>query len=230
MRKLGISVAVALALAVASSANAGIIAGWAQNDNGLEGGGFGFTTSSFPQAADFGSGSHEPANFDNTTDAEDVFTRLASFAGTTVNDLENVGSGGSFSFVGDTNNGAQSVFSVSTAGFTDVTVSWAQRGTGTGFDSRTFEYSTDGGDNWVDVGAFDGSSGALTSTWTLVEINLNGALDNNADAMFRITYDGATSSSGNNRWDKLYVLGVPEPASIALLSLGGLVFVRRRRS
>ena len=59
------------------------------------------------------------------------------------------------------------------------------------------------------------------------------ALDNNADTMFRITYNGATSGTGNNRWDNFYVEGtiVPEPVSAVLLSLAaiGLVAIARRR-
>lgn len=236
--KRSIAVIAMALVACAASANATIIAGWAQNDNELlpeQPGVFGFRTTSFPQAADFGSGSYSLADFDGTTDATftDTYTKVASFSGTTVNDLQTAGSGGSFSFVGDTNNGAKSVWSVPTAGYEDIIVSWAQRGTSTGYTSRVFEYSTDGGSNWTDIGAFTGSAGALSSTWNTVSLDLSAvtALDNNAGAMFRITYDGASSATGNNRWDNFYVEGtvVPEPASLALLAMGGLAMLRRRR-
>lgn len=218
-----------------AAANATIIAGWHQNDNAnaLAGDGFALTPADFPQAADFGNGFHSMANFDGEVDGNGLYTKVDSFSGTTLNDLGGSGtSGGSFSFIGPTNNGASSVFTVPTTGYSDILVSWAQRGTSTGYTSRTFEYSTDGGSNWTNIGAFTGSAGALSSTWATVALDLSAvsSLDNNANAMFRITYDGASSSSGNNRWDNFYVEGtiVPEPATLALLAMGGLALLRRR--
>jgi hypothetical protein len=49
--------------------------------------------------------------------------------------------------------------------------------------------------------------------------------------VFRITLNGATNVSGNNRFDNILVQGiqVPEPASLSLLSILGLAAVARRR-
>ncbi len=229
--------AVALCALTASIANAAIIAGWDQNSNAnpLAPTGFGFEAADFPQANDHGpaAGGYTLADFDSTVDGNGIYTLVQSFAGSTVNDLAGAGSGGSFSFVGPTNNGAKSVFAVPTTGFYDITVSWAQRGTSTGYNSRVFEYSTDGGSSWTDVGAYAGSAGALGSSFTTVSIDLSSVLDlrNNPDAMFRITYSGASSSSGNNRWDNFYVQGteIPEPATLGLafVCLGGLLIRRK---
>lgn len=229
--------ALAATTSMTSMTYAAIIAGWDQNDNEISPGVFGFLPTDFPQANDHGpaSAAYTIADFDATTGGSGEYTTVASFAGTTENDLEGAGSGGSFSFVGDVNNGAKSVFAVPTAGYTDINVSWAQRGTSTGYTSRVFEYSVDGGSNWVDIGAYSGSSGALTSTWGTVSLDFSAidALEDNADAMFRITYAGASSGSGNNRWDNFYVQGVavPEPAAVLLLGFAGvaLASIARRR-
>lgn len=240
MKRTTIGFALLIALAIAPGvSNAAIIAGWAQNNNGqpLAPDGFGFTPASFPQANDFGpaGSTHTILAVNPNVDANNIYTNVDSFGGTTDNDLAAAGAGGSFSFIGTSSNGSQSIFTVPTVGYEDILVSWSQRGTSSGFTSRVFEYSVDGGDNWTDIGAYTGSSGALGSTFATVSLDLSSipALDNNADTMFRITYSGATGSTGNNRWDNFYVQGdvVPEPASIALLGLASVAvvgFLRRR--
>jgi hypothetical protein len=62
-------------------------------------------------------------------------------------------------------------------------------------------------------------------------------LNDNPDAAFRIVFNGASSSTGNNRIDNIVVEGtsmesetIPEPTSVLLLlsGLGGLYNIRRR--
>ena len=239
MKRTSIVYAILVALsAVVGTANAAIIAGWDQNGNAnaLAADGFGFTPADFPQPNEHGpaSATHTINVLNPELDVNGLYTAVDSFAGTTNNDLAGAGQGGSFSFIGDLNNGSQSIFSVPTTGYTDILVSWSQRGTGTGYTSRVFEYSSDGS-TWTDVGAYTGSSGVLSSTFATVSIDLSAvaALDNNPSVKLRITYSGASSGTGNNRWDNFYVQGtaVPEPASLALVGLVGLAavgFVRRR--
>lgn len=231
-------------VAVPSATNAAIIAYWNQNSNELPSGAFGYVPGDFPQAADYGSGSLDLANFDTTTGGVDgAYTTIQSFAGTTDNAQFGDAAGGSISpqsgasdgSGGFSNNGMEVLLNVDTSGYTNINISWAQRGTGSGFASRAFAYSADGGANYTSV-AYTGDSGALTSTWNIVSPDLSTAvgLDNNANVVFRLTLSGGTGTTGNNRFDNILVQGVPEPATLTLVGLCGLAIagtvVRRRNS
>ncbi len=191
------------------------IAYWAQNDNSLPGGGFGFTPASFPQPADGGSLAVDATlslgNFDeNTSGPDDAYDCIGSFAGTTSNAPDGVASGGSLSPQGctgeTTNNGMHIEISASTAGFENIILSWAQRGTSSGFTSRQLAWSADGGVSFTDFGS---DTGALGSSWSIQAYDLSAvtALHDNPDVVFRITLDGATGASGNNRFDNIRIDG-----------------------
>lgn len=205
-----------------TNVQADLIAYWNQNSNSLPGGGFGFEVGDFPQSADSGSGTIELVNFDATTTGSE-YTKIDSFAGTTLNALFSDSSGGSLSIIGSGNNGMSVVIQVDTTGFEDIIVSWAQRGTSTGFNSREFSYSTDGM-NFTSVGT---DSGILTSSWVTETYDLStvSAIDNQSSVFFRITVNGASSTNGNNRFDNIQVNGTPTgggpdttPPAISLLS------------
>ena len=140
---------------------------------------------------------------------------------------------------GNANNGRNVTLAVSTAGFGNIIVSFATQGTSTGFNSNQFQYSLDGV-TFIDFGAaYTPPAAFALFTFDLSSI---AGLNNNPNAAFRIVFNGATSSSGNNRIDNIVVEGttiteptepVPEPASLFLLgsgltALGGLM--RRRWS
>ena len=163
-------------------------------------------------------------------------------AGTTNNARQGDTAGQALSLQGGTsnaNNGRNITFNVSTVGFADIVVSFATQGTSTGFNSNQFQYSLDGisfidfGPPYVPTTAF----GSVPLVFTLAAIV---GLNNNPDAAFRIVFNGATSSTGNNRIDNIVVEGtsaetetetIPEPTSVLLLlsGLGGLYKVRRRK-
>ncbi len=190
------------------------LAYWAQNDNNLPGGGFGFQVGDFSQGADAGSLAEDAelrlGNFVETN-TDGVYDCIQSFGGTTVNALDGFEGGGSLSPQGcaDTaNNGMYIELAVSTVGYQAPVISWAQRGTASGFDSRQFAWSDDGGDSFTGVGSDEGTLG---SSWVLAEYDLAGidSLADNPDVVFRITLDGASGATGNNRFDNIRIDAAP---------------------
>lgn len=158
-------------------------------------------------------------------------------AGTTNNARLGDAAGQALSLQGGTgtaNNGRNITFSVSTLGFSNIIVSFATQGTSTGFNSNQFQYSLDGID-FVDFGPpFTPASvfGAVPVVFSLTSII---GLNNNPNAAFRIVFNGATSSTGNNRIDNIVVEGtsgttIPEPATMLLLfsGLASLAGFKRR--
>ncbi len=155
-----------------------------------------------------------------------------SFAGTALNEPGTAFSGGSLSPIGSAQNGRSFTIEADLTGFEDIELSWAQRGTGTGYNSRQVAVSTDGV-NFTDIPqASYGGSGTLSSTFTVQSADFGSLLDNATTAYIRFTLDGATSTNGNNRFDNFVLEGtasvieppvVPEPGM--MLVFGGLAVV-----
>src|SRR5215813_3784326 len=161
-------------------------------------------------------------------------------AGTTNNARQGDIAGQALSLQGGTgtaNNGRNITFNVSTLGFSDIIVSFATQGSGTGFNSNQFQYSLDGvtflnfDSPYIPAAAF----GAVPLVFTLTSI---AALNNNPNAAFRIVFNGAASATGNNRIDNIVVEGsptastaVPEPTTAFLMFSGvsGLLALKRKR-
>lgn len=213
--KLLLSCVAAAIFAASTPANAVLIAYWDQNSNALPTTGFGFTPASFPQAADQGAGSLSLADFDTTIDENSLdgaYDFIESFTGTTDNAQPDVASGGSLSPQGGTdtdgvfsNNGMSILLSVSTSGFEDITISWSQRGTSTGFQSRELLYSTNG----VDFTSFGSDTGILGSSFATISYDLSAvsAIEDASSVTFAIKLDGAIGSTGNNRFDNITIEG-----------------------
>ncbi|MCC5856204.1 MAG: ExeM/NucH family extracellular endonuclease [Idiomarina sp.] len=183
------------------------IAYWAQNNNVLANGSNGFDPSSFPQAADEGNGFLTLQNFDETLTSAGAYARILSFAGTTVNRISTAyPAGGSLSIQGGagfSNNGAQVLLEVDTTGFIDIQFSLAIQGTATGFNSRVFEWSVDG----VTFHEFAVDTGTYNFSARVFDLSEVEALNDNEQVFIRITVDGATNATGNNRFDNILVSG-----------------------
>lgn len=156
-----------------------------------------------------------------------------SFEGTGDNRPVGTFPGGSLSITGDDNNGHTFTIVADLTGYTNINVSWANRGTGTGFDARDVAVSNDGS-TYTSIYS---SSGDLTSTWTVESASdTTNVLANSSTAYIRFTLDGATSNSGNNRFDNIVLSGnvIPEPTTaalmfVAVMGIGLLSRSRRRR-
>lgn len=184
------------------------VAYWAQNDNVLEDGSNGFTPASFPMPADVGEGSLYLQNFNDDVEGG-AYRFIQSFAGATSNALPGFPAGGSLSpqgGAGNSNNGMSIVMQVETTDLQNIGVSWTQRGTATGFNSREFAWSVDGS-NYTVVGI---DTGALGASWSVREYDLSAvtALNDQPSVYFRITLDGASNQNGNNRFDNLLISAI----------------------
>jgi hypothetical protein len=190
-----------------------IIAYWNQNSNDLPGGGFGFLADpdAFPQDADLGVGQLTVgggilSETETNGNGDLVYRWIPSFAGSTINAEGADEAGGSISIQGGTdadNNGAYIQFEFSMAGHQDLDISYATRGTASGFDTQTWSWSTDG-TNFTD---FETVTGTNVTSYFLVEVEGPAQLDGVATAYLRVTFDGATTSTGNNRMDNIKFLG-----------------------
>lgn len=214
-----------------------IIAYWAQNDNNLPGGGFGFLADpdAFPQAPDLGTG-HLTVGGGLTSETsvnnngDTVYSFIPSFGGTTANAQPGFPSGGSFSIQGGTdsgNNGAFMELQFSMDGLSNLEISYATQRTSTGFSSQTWSWSTDG-TSFTDFFVLTD----IPSSFAVREIDGPAELDGVLNAFLRVTFDGASATNGNNRLDNITLTAIPEPSTYAIL-LGGVVFalilLRRRR-
>ena len=157
-------------------------------------------------------------------------------AGTTNNARVGDPAGQALSLQGGTstaNNGRNLTFNVSTLGFSNIVVSFATQGTSTGFNNNQFQYSLDGitfvdfGPPYIPATAF----GSVPLVFTLTSIV---GLNDNANAAFRIIFNGASSSTGTNRIDNFVVegtpSGVPEPTTAIMLLSGLSVLYRYRKT
>ena len=151
---------------------------------------------------------------------------FGSFVGTTDGDM-GTGSGGSLSIIGTANNGNYFTIAFDSA-VANLTLSYWTRGTGTGYDTHTLSYSTDGGTNLTQI---DTHAANQTSTWAEHTFDFGSVFDSTSGSDMNVIYvmvSGASGTSGNNRFDNISL--VPSPGALALLGLAGLASRRRRRA
>ncbi len=165
---------------------------------------------------------------------------ISNFGGTTVNADGGDGAGQALALVNQTNNTQSLTATANLTGYNATTFSFATQRTATGFTGNQFQYSLDG-TNFTNFGALYSPPAAFAvQSFDLSSIS---GLSNNANAAFRIVFNGASSAGGNNRIDNLIIAGttfggtpvapVPEASSVVslglMLALGGLAFAVKKK-
>lgn len=171
---------------------------------------------------------------DGTNGASDWFVPASGSTGTELNAFggtaSNAGAGMSTStggaaalaLVNSTANGKSTTFKFSMAGLAGLNISYATQRTTTGFNSQQWAWSIDGS-VWND---FEAVTNIPTSfgTRTLAPINF---LDGAAVAYLRLTVDGATSATGNNRLDNIQFITNPVETSTLVTAYVTPMYVTR---
>jgi hypothetical protein len=142
-------------------------------------------------------------------------------------------------------NGNMAVFRFSMAGYQSLSISLAAQRTATGFATQLWEYSADG-ITYRSIGTLSAGSvaGNITSTFAgsgVLGFAAFDDLNDVDDAYVRVTFGGATASTGNNRIDNIQfnatempvmAMSVPEPGSPMLIGVSAVLALsmRSRRS
>ncbi len=129
---------------------------------------------------------------------------LTMFAGTTTNDPRAITFAGSaLTLENSSANGKTIVIKFSMTNFKDPILSFATRGTSTGFNTHQWAWSTDG-TVFTNVGTNTAITGSTFTTQS-VDLSSINLVDKAATVYFKLTVTGATTASGNNRLDNLVI-------------------------
>ncbi len=222
-------VAAAIGFAVSANASASLVAGW--------------TISTAVPAATTGSNYTYGGADQGDAAAGTVLSGFHAAAAATWSSPS--GNGSTFSL--SSNNWAIGDYyqvSVSTTGYSDISLTFDQTRSGTGPATFDVLMSVDGGANFTTLlagysviqaglagsGTLSWSAaGAYQTAFTTTILSIAGASEQSS-VIFRISSAVATAAAGTNRIDNINVYSgpVPAPGAIALLGLAGLAGRRRR--
>ncbi|MDR2979520.1 MAG: endonuclease [Bacteroidales bacterium] len=135
--------------------------------------------------------------------------QLDAFSGTLVGDPQgsDATASQSLAVIGESANGNSMVFAFATADMENFTMTFACRRTSSGFSEHQWEWSTNG----VDYQIIDNSNtvAQVVGEFELCHLSLLSLHNlNEADTTYlRLSLSGATSSTGNNRFDNIVIYG-----------------------
>lgn len=162
-------------------------------------------------AANLGVNSTSANLYANGTNGSSSFStsELDNFGGTTDNDPRTSPSATntlSAVYVAASNtNGKSWVLKLPTTGYQDIKLTYATRGTASGFTTHTWAYSTNG-TTFTNISTITGRNNTSFSIQT-VDLSSVSALNNAANIYLKVTFSGATAGGGNNRLDNILVKG-----------------------
>lgn len=149
---------------------------------------------------------------------------LITFGGSTVSAQPGVAAGNALSFTPGPSpfpgNGTHFDFKLNLTSFSDPIVTFATRGTGTGFDTGTWSYSVASGP-FVPIAGVNTATRSTTFGSQSVDLTAIDAVDFQANVVLRYTVSGATAANGNNRLDNVLVSATPlgdPPPTISTLA------------
>jgi hypothetical protein len=133
-------------------------------------------------------------------------------------------------------NGQFITFSLDMSGYQDLVLTYATTRTSTGFTDQIWSYSTDNS-TFTDFTTINGASSIpvdsspTSSSYAVGTVDFSSAstLDNDSSIWIRLTLNGASGTSGADRFDNIqfnvsdYVAPVPEPAAWGEISGAGLL-------
>lgn len=128
---------------------------------------------------------------------------INAFVGTTMNDPRTTTDASkAIAIANSSANGKSVVFKFSMTGFQNLQLSYAERGTATGFTTETWSYSTDG--TSFTVAETVTGTNQTNSNFVLREVTFTATELNDAAVVYiKLTVDGATNATGNNRIDNV---------------------------
>lgn len=149
---------------------------------------------------------NSPVNTDNRSlgDGEIThnFSDIQDYTGDATDDCGS-GSGDAFSPRGT--NGRYMILSFPTTGYENIILSFRVQGTSSGFNSSIVEYSDDAGVNWYN--APSNFTIPLSFETRTIDFSSITSVNDNPDFEIRITLNGASSGTGNNRYDNIKLSG-----------------------
>ena len=162
------------------------------------------TPSPLVYTANFGTGT---IYLDGTNNSDTFLTgvtnpQVTAFGGTALNAgpgfSTSTAGAAALAFANNSANGKRAVFQVNMTGLANLAVSYATQATATGFNTQTWEYSTDG-TTWSPLGTVT----PVPLAYAVQSLAPTAGLNNAATAYVRLTIAGASSTSGNNRLDNI---------------------------